>query len=74
MLNFQVTTAGRDSLGLRKLCEQFCNDQWIGDHLDPGQAAAVVLDQFRRAVAAELKLLEVTSQDTHRQMAVEAMN
>ncbi len=52
---FNVTTTGRDQIGLR----QFANEQWIPDFLDDDQRVAWVLDQFERTLTGELKLLEL---------------
>lgn len=52
-------TEGQNRLGLRELCESFCNDQWIAAHMTPEQAAESVLEQFKRTVLAELQMLEV---------------
>ena len=59
MRHFTVTTDGRSRLGLRELCEAYCNDQYVAAHMTPEQAAESVLDQFKRAVAGELELLVV---------------
>jgi hypothetical protein len=56
---FSVTNEGRNVLGLAELCERFANDQWIPAHTLPHEVEALVLDQFKRAVEAELKLLVV---------------
>ena len=56
---FTVTTEGQNRLGLRELCERYVNDQWLAAHMTPEQAAESVLDQFKRAVLAELELLDV---------------
>ena len=59
MRRFIVRTEGQNRLGLRELCEQYANDQWVADHLTLEQAAESVLDCFKRAVQQELELLEV---------------
>lgn len=59
MRQFIAKTEGQNRLGLRELCEAFCNDQWIAAHMTPEQAAESVLEQFRRTVLAELEMLEV---------------
>jgi hypothetical protein len=33
-----------------ELCQRFCDEQWVADHLDDEQAAESVLDQFRRVI------------------------
>ena len=59
-MHFTVTTEGRDALGLRQICENFANAQWVPSHCTPEQMAAFVLDQFKRTVASELELIVVT--------------
>ena len=59
MLQFTVTTEGQNRLGLRELCETWCNEQWVAAHMAPDQAAEALLDAFKRAVRQELELLEV---------------
>ncbi len=56
---FNVTTTGRDQIGLRQALEDFANEQWIPDFLDDDQRVAWVLDQFERTLTGELKLLEL---------------
>ena len=63
MRRFKVSTEGLNNLGLRELCEDYCNDQWLAAHMTPEQAAESVLDQFKRAVRGELELLEVECVD-----------
>ena len=59
MRHFTVATEGQNKLGLREVCERYVNEQWLASHMTPDQAAESVLDQFKRAVAAELELLTV---------------
>jgi hypothetical protein len=61
MQRFVVATEGSDKLGLARLCQDCINDLWIPAHLDDEQAAAFAIDWFKRAVLAELELLEVSS-------------
>ena len=61
MPRFTVTTEGANRLGLRELCQQFTEERWVAEHLTPEQAAESVLDEFKRAVLAELELLQVES-------------
>lgn len=44
-------------LGLIELCQRFADEQWVAEHMTPDQAAASVLDQFRRALSAEVEML-----------------
>ena len=59
MKTFTVTTEGPNRLGLRELCQRYIDEQWVIEHATPEQAAAIVLDTFKRAVAQELEMLEV---------------
>jgi hypothetical protein len=59
MRRFTAKTEGQNRLGLRELCEAWCNDQWVAAHMTPDQAAESLLDCFQRAVRQELELLEV---------------
>ena len=63
MRQFIVSTEGQNRLGLRELCERWCNEQWVAEHMTPEQAAESVLDTFKRAVRQELELLEVRCQE-----------
>ncbi len=57
MTTFKATTEGSDKLGLRAVLEQYANDQWMAVHYTDEQRTAIVLYQFKRQVAQELKLL-----------------
>jgi hypothetical protein len=59
MQRFVVSSEGRNRLGLRQLCQDCIKDLWIPAHLDEEQAA-FALQWFRRAVLAELHLLQVS--------------
>jgi hypothetical protein len=61
MRRFIVSTEGANRLGLRELCQQFAEERWVAEHLTRKQAAESVLDEFKRAVLAELELLQVES-------------
>ena len=56
---FRVSTEGQNRLGLRELFEPYVNEQWCAAHMTPEQAAESLLDQFKRAVRAELEMLKV---------------
>ena len=57
-----VVQSERERLpGFTELCQRFCDEQRIPDHLDDEQAAESVLDQFRRVIGRELALLEIRS-------------
>jgi len=59
MRTFTVSTEGQNRLGLRELCQQYVDEQWVADHMTDEQAAESLFDQFKRAVRAELELLTV---------------
>ncbi len=56
---FTVHSDGPDRTRLVALAQRYIDELWIPTHLSSDQARAFVLDQFQRAVAADLKLLEV---------------
>jgi hypothetical protein len=43
--------------------QTYAEDQWVADHMTPEQAAASVLDAFKRTVAGELALLALECRD-----------
>ena len=57
MTTFKATTEGSDKLGLRAVLERYANDQWMAVHYTDEQRVEIVLDQIRRQVQQELKLL-----------------
>ena len=60
-MQFTVVCHGSDPLGLREKLEQFANEQWLPTHVTREEAAAIVMDQFRRTVAHTMELLELTA-------------
>jgi len=63
MRQIAVTTEGSDRLGLAELCERFANELWIPAHMLPHKVEAFVLEQFKRTVETELKLLVVRCEE-----------
>jgi hypothetical protein len=59
MRRFLVRTDGQNMLGLRELCQRYCDERWVAAHMTAEQAAESLLDEFKRAVQQELKMLEV---------------
>ena len=59
MRTFVATTESKKLPGFLGLCQRFCDEQWVGDHLNAEQAAESVLDQFKRMIDRELALLEI---------------
>ncbi|MCY2976784.1 MAG: hypothetical protein NTW52_19175 [Planctomycetota bacterium] len=48
---FQTIHHGEmDKLGLASELERFANDQWVGTHYSDADAAATVMDRFRKMV------------------------
>lgn len=58
MRKFVVSSESTKLPELLKICQRFCDAQWVADHRDDEQAARV-LDQFKRTIEGELKLLDV---------------
>jgi hypothetical protein len=58
-----VTTEGQDRLRLRELCQAWANEQWVASHMTPEQAAASLLDCFKRALRQELELLDIRCEE-----------
>ena len=61
MRTFAVRTEGENRLGIRELCQRYIDGRWLAAHMSDEQAAESLLDQFKRAVRAELELLVVTA-------------
>ena len=59
MRKFIATSESVKLPDLLKLCQRFCDEQWVADHLADDLAAACVFDQFRRTIERELQLLEI---------------
>ncbi len=57
MTTFKATTEGTDKLGLRAVLERYAHDQWLPDYYYDEQRVGIVIDQFKRQVQQELKLL-----------------
>ena len=55
-MKFEVS---EDELGLNESLQQFADSYWLPDHLAGDQAAAVILESFKRKVAGQLKLLDL---------------
>lgn len=56
---FRVTTENPGPLAIHELLERHANSLWVPNHLDAEQAAAFVLDHFRRQVEAELAMVKL---------------
>ncbi len=64
MTTFKATTEGSDKLGLRAILEHYANDQWMAVHYTDEQRVEIMLDQFKRQVQQELKLLDLKLEST----------
>jgi hypothetical protein len=60
---FAASTEGENRLGMREICQDYIDEQWLAAHMTDEQAAESLLDQFKRAVRAELELLTVEAKD-----------
>jgi hypothetical protein len=63
MKRFTVTSDGQDRLGLVSLAQAYIDDQWLAEHMTAEQAADAMRVQFRRAVLAELEMIEVRCEE-----------
>jgi hypothetical protein len=61
-IHFTATCLGFDPLGRREKLETFANEQLLPAHVTREEAAAIVLDQFKRTVAQALATLEVRAE------------
>ena len=61
----KATTAGQNKLGLCDVLQAYVDDQWTADHYTDKQRCEILLEQFKRAVEVEMKLLEVTVGGSH---------
>jgi hypothetical protein len=61
-MHFTVTCIGSDPLGLRETLERFANEQWLPVHVTREEAAAIVLDQFKRTIAQKMAVMEVRAE------------
>jgi hypothetical protein len=53
MRTITATTESQNRLGLRELLQTYADEQCVASHLSRQQAAASVLDSFKRAVRQE---------------------
>lgn len=62
-MHFTANIEGPDRLGLRELCQRFCNQQWHENGMTPEQTAENLLDQFKQSVLDDLNRLTVEGWD-----------
>ena len=58
-MRFEVTTETPGLLSIHELLERHANKLWIPEHLTDEQAAAFVLDHFRKQVETELQMAQI---------------
>ena len=58
-MKFEATTDGIDKFALTDALQWFADDFWLPDHATDEQAAAIVLDAFKRKVSGQLELLHL---------------
>jgi hypothetical protein len=63
-MTFDVRTEHPGPLCIHELLQRHANDLWVPNHLNEDQAAAFVLDHFRRQIEAELAVVAVVAKRT----------
>jgi hypothetical protein len=58
-MKFKFETEQPSPLAIHELLLRHANELWMPDHFNDGQAAAFVLDHFRRQVMADLAMVTV---------------
>ncbi len=58
-MKFKIETEQPGPLAIHELLRLHANELWVPNHFNDGQAAAFVLDHFRRQVVAELAMVTV---------------
>jgi hypothetical protein len=59
MMHFNITTQKPGPLVIHELLECHSNSLWLPEHLTDEQAAAFVLDHFRRQIESELAMVRI---------------
>lgn len=62
-MRFTVTTEKPGPLAIHELHERHANALWVPAHLTEEQAAAFVLEHFRRQVEAEVQIVDIACED-----------
>ena len=57
---YRAITTGLDAYGLRDHLQRFAGEYWLPDHVSDERGAEIILEAFKRKVAGELELLDVT--------------
>ena len=58
-MQFTTTTAQPGPLAIHELLQHHANNLWVPDHLTESQAAAFVLEHFRKQIDAELRRVQI---------------
>ena len=59
MFKIQVTTEGKNELGLLQQLHDYANGYGIPTHVSEEQAAAMIMDSFKRKIHGELEMMEI---------------
>ena len=59
-IKYRAITKGLDVYGLRDHLQKFADEYWLPDHVTDERGAEIILEAFKRKVAGELELLDVT--------------
>lgn len=62
-MKFKASTNGKDELGLKDHLQRYADDYWLPDHASEERGAEIILAAFKRKVAGELKLLNVSVEE-----------
>ena len=57
---FRAIPTGQDAFGLSDSLQRFIDEYWLPDHASDEQGAEIILEAFKRKIAGELELLDVT--------------
>ena len=61
---YRAITTGKDLYGLRDHLQRFADEYWLPDHVSDEQGAEIILDAFKRKIAGDLELLDVSVDDS----------
>ncbi|MCC9655600.1 hypothetical protein [Rhodopirellula halodulae] len=61
-MKFKAETTEAGKLGIAELLTRYANEQWLGEHYTPEQAASLIVDRFRRQVETELAMIELKAE------------
>lgn len=64
MKRFTVSSEGPDRFGFMALAQAYIDEQWLAAHMTPEQVADAMREQFRRAILAEIELLDDRCEET----------